>query len=267
MTTPNFPGRYVAHRGATGFTVICSTCCDVVYHAADVELLGSDHEAIATAAADVGACEIDPFARSVYAKNFGAPPQFADIRDVRASGIPHADLWCGGFPCQGISTAGNRGGLEDPRSGLWRDWHQLLDVVRPRVLFLENSAALAYRGLGAVLGDLSRSGYDAEWRTLSACQLGAPHMRFRLFLVAYPNGIDGALRLGNGSPRSSQVQEKHDRSSARRDWMGAASRTARGADGLPDRVERTHAIGNAVVPSVVEWIGRRIVAAFDREVS
>ena len=103
------------------------------------------------------------------------------------------DVICGGFPCQDISVAGDGGGLNGKRSGLWWEMHRVIGEIRPKVVVLENVAALVVRGLREVLGGLAEIGYDAEWTTLSAAQFGAPHLRNRLFIVAYPMRF-GALQ-------------------------------------------------------------------------
>ena len=77
---------------------------------------------------------------TVY-RNIGAD----DITTIRPEDIPHADIWCGGFPCQDISVAGKGAGLSGDRSGLWFTWLELIRLVRPRVVVLENVAALAAR--------------------------------------------------------------------------------------------------------------------------
>jgi DNA (cytosine-5)-methyltransferase 1 len=96
------------------------------------------------------------------------------------------DLVIGGWPCQDISNAGRREGIrEGNRSGLWFEFVRVLREVRPRLFFGENVAALLGRGMEQVLGDLSALGLDAEWLTLGADDVGAPHRRKRVFLLAY----------------------------------------------------------------------------------
>jgi DNA (cytosine-5)-methyltransferase 1 len=146
----------------------------------------------------------------------------------------------------------------------------MLDVVRglrPRYVLVENVAALlADAGaFGRVLGDLAALGFDAQWSVLSACALGAPHTRERLFLVAHPDRGDGTPRLGFGE-RAPAVPSDHLRPGA---WlhpvdgfMEAAGRSRRVVDGAPDELEpaRVRALGNAVVPQVAEHIGRMLMA-------
>lgn len=108
---------------------------------------------------------------------------------------PTVDLVFGGFPCQDISNAGRRAGIDGERSGLWSEFHHIVRVLRPRWVLLENVAAILGRGAGRVLGDLAEIGYDAEWDCIPAAAVGAPHLRDRWFAVAYatrsPSGSIG----------------------------------------------------------------------------
>lgn len=94
------------------------------------------------------------------------------------------DVVSGGFPCQDISSAGKGAGLDGERSGLWAEMARIVGEVRPRHVFVENSPMLTSRGLGVVLGDLAALGFDARWRVLSAADVGAPHVRERIWIVA-----------------------------------------------------------------------------------
>ncbi len=91
----------------------------------------------------------------------------------------------GGFPCQDISNAGKRAGITGSRSRLWREMVRCVRVVRPELVFVENVAALLGRGMGVVLGDLAEIGYDANGDCVSAADVGAPHLRRRIWIVAY----------------------------------------------------------------------------------
>ena len=106
----------------------------------------------------------------------------------------------GGFPCQDISAAGTGEGLDGARSGLWVEMARIISEVRPTFCFVENSPMLTVRGLGRVLGDLAAMGYDAEWGVLGAVDVGAPHQRDRIWIVAYTSGeqYEGAPHAGSG---------------------------------------------------------------------
>jgi DNA (cytosine-5)-methyltransferase 1 len=217
----------------------------------------------------VGQVEIDPFCRRVLAKHWPDVPRFEDVRTVsRADFTEHVDLIAGGFPCQDISNAGGRAGIEGKRSGLWSQFHRLICELRPRFALVENVSALAARGLNRVLGDLAESGYDAEWDCIPAAAVGAPHVRDRLFILAYPHGFGC-----QADPHESRLrpQAAHHGRSRHVGPMGSSEMWAAArpigtipmgvGNGVPEWLDRIRACGNAVVPQVAEWIGRRIIEA------
>jgi len=128
--------------------------------------------------------EIDDYATRVLAKHWPDVHRERDVRTCGAANLAPVDLICGGFPCQDISIAGAKAGIDGAKSGLWREFARLISELRPRYVLVENVSALLSRGMGRVLGDLAAIGYDAEWSTLQACALGAPHPRERMFIVA-----------------------------------------------------------------------------------
>src|SRR5262252_7182618 len=127
--------------------------------------------------------EIDDYCQRVLAKHWPDVARYGDIRTVTA--LPYVDVLCGGFPCQDISNAGKRDGIDGDRSGLWSEMVRIIRLVRPQYVIVENVAALLGRGMGRVLGDLSESGYNAEWDCIPASAVGAPHRRDRVWIVAY----------------------------------------------------------------------------------
>lgn len=159
------------------------------------------------------------------------------------------DLVAAGIPCQPHSCAGNRQGLEDPRDLT----AQLVRIVRemaPSVVFVENVPDYIRLGLPGLLGDLAELGLDAEWDTFTAAEVGAPHLRRRMFLLAaHPDrwGLSrvAGIRLLNGQ------REAHGDNTRRRPWGDPRSKYQRLHDGAPTPVDELRAIGNAVVPLVV----------------
>ena len=141
----------------------------------------------------VAFCEIEDFPRRVLAKHWPKVPCYHDIRELTAARLAAdgiaVDAICGGFPCQDISNAGKQAGIEGERSGLWSEYARLIGELRPRVVFVENVAALLGRGLDRVLGDLAALRYDAVWDCIPASAVGAPHQRDRLWLIAYASGV------------------------------------------------------------------------------
>jgi DNA (cytosine-5)-methyltransferase 1 len=243
----------------------------------------------------VAFCEADPFCRAVLAKHWPNVPCYDDVRTLSAARLAAdgiaVDVICGGFPCQDISFAGKGAGLAGERSGLWYEFHRLIEEIRPRCAIIENVSALRSRGLDAVLGSLAAIGYDAEWHCIPASAVGAPHRRDRIWIVAYRNADDESQSViavndearrvsSDGAVADTQsqrvegrrpVREPQSRISITEGLLGrhrAACRAAhwevepgvgRVADGVPARVDRLKALGNAVVPQIPEMIGRAIL--------
>lgn len=132
--------------------------------------------------------EVNPWCRSVLAKHWPGVARHDDVRTFQPE-PGSAELVAGGFPCQDVSQAGKGAGIQEgTRSGLWSEFVRVLRQVGPRFVVVENVAILRKRGLDRVLGDLAALGYDAEWDCIPAAAVGAPHLRDRIFIVAYANG-------------------------------------------------------------------------------
>jgi DNA (cytosine-5)-methyltransferase 1 len=144
----------------------------------------------------VAFCEQDRYCRWVLEKHWPGVAKFRDVRFLdrrKLANFMPIDAICGGFPCQDISIAGAGAGIEGERSGLWGEYARLVGELRPRYVIVENVAALLGRGLSVVLGDLAALGYDAEWHCIPAAAVGAPHIRDRIWIVAYPGRECGAV--------------------------------------------------------------------------
>ena len=257
----------------------------------------------------VAFCEIEPFPRRVLAKHWPEVPCYDDVRTLTAArlaadGIADIDVITGGFPCQDLSYAGKQAGMgEGTRSGLWSEIVRLVGELRPRYIIVENVAALLAGPsgkpggwFGRVLGDLAECRYDAEWQNIPAAALGAPHLRERAWIVAYPSQErqpeTGQLRHGKFAqwlPSSGEAfvsaYDRQERTEGRKQqevsgfgafsWCQNVRRVEelrnrsdipaplfRGSrDGVPNWVDRVAACGNAVVPQIPELIGRAILAA------
>ena len=126
-------------------------------------------------------------------QNDGLLPPFPIWDDVQTfDGKPWrgiVDVVSGGFPCQDISAAGKGVGIDGERSGMWKEMARIISEIRPRFAFVENSPMLTSRGLGTVLGNLSEMGYDAEWGVISAADIGANHLRERIWIVAHQRNV------------------------------------------------------------------------------
>ena len=141
--------------------------------------------------------EIDPYACRVMEKHFGEAYNVGDITRWQPRPEDAVDVVCGGFPCQPVSVAGKRLAQDDER-WLWPEFARVLGVLRPRYVVIENVPGLRSRGMADVLRDLSKIGYDAEWTSLSAADVGAPHKRERVWIVAYPSGERRDAFYGRG---------------------------------------------------------------------
>jgi DNA (cytosine-5)-methyltransferase 1 len=212
--------------------------------------------------------ELDPFCRRVLAKHWPDVRRHDDVRTFPPGPVEdwRVDLICGGFPCTDVSNAGKRAGITGQQSGLWVEFARILRLLRPRFVLVENSAALLARGLGRVLGDLAESGYDTEWDCLPAAAFGAPHVRDRVFIIAYTNGFrcethsdEGRLRqssLFNGDARHPGSMDRAAIWSQPRP-VGAIPMGV--GNGIPEWLDRIKCCGNAIVPQIAEWIGERLM--------
>jgi len=224
-------------------------------------------------------CEIDPFCRKVLAKHWPGVPCFEDITKLdkeELDSLGRVDVICGGFPCQDISCAGKGAGIHAERSGLWWEMLRIIRLVRPKFVLVENVAALLNRGLDEVLGSLAESGYNAEWTCLRASDVGAYHERERVFLMAYSDGFVGKRRRQLFS-ESRKIEELHIEASNigtthfagemhtdGRIWPDA-SRVRRVANGIPNRMDRLRALGNAIVPQCAQFVGQCLLDSIRTE--
>ena len=225
----------------------------------------------------VGQVEIDPFCRQVLARHWPNVPRHDDVRTAvqwwESEPRPHVHVIAGGFPCQDVSNAGGKAGIDGVKSSLWAAMADTIRDIRPRYVIVENVAALLIRGIGRVLSDLHTLGFDAEWSVVSACSLGAPHTRERLFLLAHanderqqagwPHGIrdDQALAVWREWDSEHLYAATESRCSEGESHWSTEPEVDRMADGLSDELDRRRlfALGNAVVPAVAEHIGRRLI--------
>ncbi len=224
----------------------------------------------------VAQCEIDPFCRQVLRKHWPDVPQFEDIRTLKGEQVGPVDLVCGGYPCQPFSTAGERRGAEDDRH-LWPEMRRLVEELRPAWVLGENVAGHITLGLDQVLLDLDALGYATRAFVIPAVAVDARHRRDRVWIVANTNSSgkhDVAINaeVAGASPamaHSSSRQFNRDRTLKGWQQSGLANGSrwpaepgmARVAPGIPNRVDRVRALGNSVVPAVVEQIGRAIMEA------
>ena len=211
------------------------------------------------------AVEYDKHARSVLfaRQKDGCLPRFPIWDDIQTfDGKPWAgriDVICGGFPCQDISSAGKGAGITGEQSGLWKHMARVIDEIRPRYVFAENSPMLVGRGLASVLCDLAGMGYDARWGILGADDLGGFHIRKRCWVLAYPTKKRGARVTAHEVDRCSSNPRRLQTKVLSINWNGrkrslywqSQPELGRVADGLASGVDRRLArIGNGQVPVV-----------------
>jgi DNA (cytosine-5)-methyltransferase 1 len=270
--------------------------------------------------------EIDPWCCRLYARRFPDAVPLGDIReidgkalvaDAERSGSPcngreqqpsgaqsqpvndHSEkgwIITGGFPCQDISVAGKGAGITGLRSGLWFEYARLIGEIRPRYAIMENVGVLTRRGLDRVLGSLAEIGYDAEWSDIRASDVGAPHRRERIWIVAYPDHSKTARQREDGGKRLSLaesirpdqsgesfsvtsgigevergntgLQSPHGHDGVREDHRGGTAQHVSGqwwavepdvgrvAHGISVRVDRLRGLGNSNLPQIAEMIFR-----------
>lgn len=150
---------------------------------------GADLAAEWTGAIEVvGQVEIDLFCQAVLAKHWPKVKRMADIKEVEGHEFGPIDIIAAGIPCQGNSLAGKRKGAEDERN-LWPDTKRIISTAQPRWLVVENVPGLLSVDDGqlfaTILDDLDTLGYRVGWFIYGACEIGAPHQRERIFLVAH----------------------------------------------------------------------------------
>ena len=150
--------------------------------------------------------EIDDYCRELLDLRFPHTKKFKDVKEVGKHNLEQVDIISGGFPCQDISVAGKGAGIEGERSGLWSELHRVISELRPRFAFIENVPMLTIRGGTRVIADLAEIGYDAEWQIISAADVGAWHLRKRIWIVAYA-GCDGRWDLQQRSIRRNGTRE------------------------------------------------------------
>lgn len=133
--------------------------------------------------------ETDSHMSTLLQQRIPSITNFGDIESVDWNTVPRVNILTAGFPCQDISAAGKRAGIQKGnRSGLFYGVMDAVRALRLEYVVLENVAALRWKngGLGEVLAHLAEAGYDVLWTSVRASDIGAPHRRERIFILAYP---------------------------------------------------------------------------------
>ena len=202
----------------------------------------------------VGYVEFNKYCQQVLAQRIkeeflDEAPIFGDINGFIESGAVDeyrgvAEVVSGGFPCQPFSVAGRGAGEDDPRN-MWPQTIEVIRRVRPRFAFLENVPGLfSHEYIGRIFGDLAEAGYDAKWTVLGADDVGAPHRRKRVWILAYPNGPQ---RTRGGVSGRIQEELSHPGGAS---WWEVEPNVGRVANGVASWMDRLRATGNGQVPGV-----------------
>ena len=247
-------------------------------------------------------CEIDKHARKVLEKNYPEKPIFRDVKKLKyKDGTLFDDkkvlkvqvqTISAGFPCQDISVGGSQTGIGGSRSGLWKEIVRLIDEIGPKYAIIENVERLRKNGLGVVLNDLHKIGYDVEWHCITARAIGLPHQRDRIWIIAYPSRErqDERARQGrhlqaneDGTNKKIHTKRKQcelksgeictilsrgaieDIKDTYSDRFSTVRKIRRVTNGVPAGVDEARRkievdqLGNAVVPQMPEMIGKAIM--------
>lgn len=189
--------------------------------------------------------EWEPAPSKILAHHWPGVPNYGDVTKIDWAGIESVDIISGGSPCQDLSLAGKRRGMTDgTRSNLWESMREGIAIIKPKYVVWENvrgslsaeaistsdmehrEGFLGERGghlraLGRVLGDLADLGYDAEWRGLRAADVGAPHGRFRIFILAAHRDHIGIDRAGERAEQDRRGQSANRHLKALSDTVSA----------------------------------------------
>ncbi|MFF7204243.1 DNA cytosine methyltransferase [Streptomyces sp. NPDC008141] len=215
--------------------------------------------------------ENDPYAAAVFAAHHPGAPNLGDITAVdwhTVRDLYAPDVIGAGFPCRNISNAGRRDGIDGQWSRVWKNVAQAVGVLRPRLVFLENVAALRSRGLDVVAQDLAALGYDARWTCLRAGdpKIGAPHPRDRWFAVAHPADADPHHLGRHWRPRHQPETQGRDEPADRRDQTPAPTRrlsllpTPKASDGPHGGPNQRDTQGNYYLPGQAVRLDERWIA-------
>ena len=218
--------------------------------------------------------EKDAWCRRVLSKHWPDVPKYEDITTLTGHELERVDVLAGGFPCQPASVAGTRKGNEDVERWLWPHFGKLIRVLRPRIVLVENVTGLftvnGGAAFGEIIGGLASMRYDYEWDVISAADVGAPHLRKRVWIVAHADseglqGMRGKRSDAGREDTSGYAGSGCVGEQLNTEWWTTEPRVGRVAHGVPKRVDRLRGLGNAVVPQIVEWIGQRILAIHDHD--
>ena len=230
--------------------------------------------------------DVDAGPSRILARHWPDAPNLGDITRINWTTVEPVDVIAGGTPCQDLSNAGHRAGMRPgTRSGIWESMAHAIKEIAPNVVVWENvvgaRSAAAYsrlesgpgclgggadrpvlRALGRVVGDLAGLGYDAAWESLRASDVGAPHRRERVFVLAWRPDAADALRILRDRPRGARGR-RHEPTDSRRTpdrspWLEYAPAIHRWEEvtgrEAPPPTETGQRGGDVLSPRFVEWM-------------
>jgi DNA (cytosine-5)-methyltransferase 1 len=224
--------------------------------------------------------ESNPNARKVLAQHWPEARRYDDVRTVGAANLAAVGLICGGFPCQDVSSAGARVGLQGARSGLWFEFERIVGELCPAWVVVENVASGAALWVDTVCGGLERLGYACLPIPLAARDVGAPHRRERVFVVAHAHDEGEPTRAEHGQMVGARSTARHASDALQSRRQGHRPQAHEGRPGLAPHVgwqlerglvplvhgvssrlsgrarrEQIRLLGNSVVPQCAEVVG------------
>ena len=230
--------------------------------------------------------DVDTGPSMILARHWPDAPNLGDITRIDWATIEPVDVIAGGTPCQDLSNAGHRAGMRPgTRSGIWEAMAHAIEEIKPHAVVWENvsgaRSAAAYsrlesgagrlgggadrpvlRALGRVVGDLAGLGYDAAWASVRASDVGAPHRRERVFVLAWRPDAADTLRVLRDRPRGARGRwdEPTDRrrTPVRSSWLEYAPAIRRWEEvtgrEAPPPTETGQRGGDVLSPRFVEWM-------------
>lgn len=209
--------------------------------------------------------EVDEYCNKLYKQNFPESIELGDIKKIDCEKLKkkYGKRWIitGGFPCQDLSIAGQKKGIRAERSGLWFEMLRIISRIRPKFCIIENVSGLIISGgLGVILSGLAEIGYDAEWQSISASQIGAFHKRERIWIIAYPISKRPYKSKIQGRINNQASQKKYGKKSifqrfisgvvSFENWENDKYKSDRELDGISRELDRIKGLGNAIVPQI-----------------
>jgi DNA (cytosine-5)-methyltransferase 1 len=209
--------------------------------------------------------ENDGFCQKVLKKNFPSIPIHGDIKTFNPEYDVDIDIITGGFPCQPFSVSGKRKGISDDRY-LWPEFRRIIEKCKPSWIIAENVIGIVAMELDNIIDDLEKYGYQVQSFIIPACAAGAAHRRDRVWIIANLDSNRCGSRIYHRQDGHIQNNQKWDIKTIQseweklkheswkvntvQDWFGYTSEFLRDTDGIPRRLDRCRALGNAIVPQV-----------------